>query len=226
MAAISTITISYANALLVEFDADIISAAEWAIAPTGEGQLAHGAEVLGVQQLSARVFAVVCTNLLPGLTYSLSVDAEDSGGAAVVSLELTVASDVVDEQDRPLADQTSWPAPHPYNMLQSLLFAFGKEMQAYKGKPQTMLTHDFEPTDTVMLVTSTVGFRQKCRVRLGGIDVDITSHLDTAFLGCDSAPRSRTIPKFTIVTSDTMSLPPDNDEYGPEAVLSDDVGLS
>lgn len=71
--------------------------------------------------------------------------------------------------------------PNGYKILEALTYAFGKQVQEIAGAPCTRIINNLEPFDTIVQVTSTLGFPRIGWIRIGAMLVEYVSKTSQSF---------------------------------------------
>lgn len=96
-----------------------------------------------------------------------------------------------------------------HKILDAMTEAFGEAIQRYSGRPQTLIVSNFEATDSVLFVESTLGFPPKGQFFVRGIRYRYTSKDSMSFRGVSTLVfHNKGLSPQEMVTCDVNSIFP------------------
>jgi hypothetical protein len=101
-----------------------------------------------------------------------------------------------------------------YRILEALTYAAGKQVQDLSGVPACQMVTDFDVFDTVMYVTSTLGFPPAGYLRVSGLLLEYTSKTSQSFTFPAPVLRYPLIPQGTPVFLASDWVTPDGAGFG------------
>lgn len=101
-----------------------------------------------------------------------------------------------------------------YRILEALTYAAGKQLQELSGAPACRLVTNFDVFDTVMWVTSTLGFPDAGFIRIAGLLLEYTSKTSQSFTLAAPALRYPVIPQGSMVFLASDWVTPDGAGFG------------
>lgn len=101
-----------------------------------------------------------------------------------------------------------------YRILEALTYAAGKQVQDLSGSPACKLVTNFDVFDTVMWVTSTLGFPDAGFIRIAGLLLEYTSKTSQSFTLAAPALRYPLIPQGSMVFLASDWVTPDGAGFG------------
>jgi len=168
-----TITVTFSEQM---YGSALLVPSTWSVAG-----ISGAGDTTGVIGSITAIGAVVTLNLsyplTPGSRYQVTASA---------SL-YDVAGNLIDPDARSgyfLVPWSTFDAPAPEGFLASLTASTAEELANIKGAPTTRLTAPLGPTDTVILVESTIGFPTSGSVWVDGEHIPYASRRSDAFMGC------------------------------------------
>jgi len=105
-----------------------------------------------------------------------------------------------------------------YKLMEAITYACGKALQELAGMPATKMTANLDVTDTVVQVTSTLGFPNRGWLRMAGLVLEYTGRTTQSFTLVEPVLRYPIIPEGTRIFLAVELITPDGANVGTESL--------